>query len=211
MTSFRVKVCGITRPGDARMAALLGAELIGVIFYRRSPRCVQPHQAQAIIAELPPAAARVGVFVDEPVESLLRLAHELELDYVQLHGNESDDEIDQVRGEGFEVIKAFRIFGPADWGRLYTCRADLVMVDNATAELPGGTGATFNWSIEPPRPITNLVLAGGLTVDNIEDGVNRFRPVIVDVNSGVESSPGVKSRGKLEAFIRKCDSIRNAS
>ncbi|MDH3891569.1 MAG: phosphoribosylanthranilate isomerase [candidate division Zixibacteria bacterium] len=210
MTSFRVKVCGITRPGDGLMATEVGAELIGMIFYRRSPRFVQPHEAEAIISELPRAVARVGVFVDEPVQSLLELAVRLDLDYVQLHGNESDDQIDQVRREGFEVIKAFRILGLADWESLYSSSADLVMVDNATAELKGGTGRTFDWSIEPPRPVTNLVLSGGLTVDNIEDGVARFDPAIVDVNSGVESSPGVKSKAMLIEFMGKCDRIRNA-
>ncbi|MCK4462348.1 MAG: phosphoribosylanthranilate isomerase [candidate division Zixibacteria bacterium] len=211
MMTFRIKVCGITRPEDARTAAALGADLIGMIFYRRSPRYLQPHQAQTIIATLPQGVARVGVFVDEPVVSLLKLAQELELDYVQMHGNESDEQIEKVRGEGFEVIKAFRIFGPADWGRLYASRADLVLVDNATAGLSGGTGQTFDWSIEPPRPIQNLVLSGGLTVDNIEDGVARFQPAIVDVNSGVETSPGVKSRVKMEEFFKKCDGIRHGN
>ncbi len=211
MMTFRIKVCGITRPEDARTAAVLGADLIGMIFYRRSPRHVQQHQAQAIIAALPQGVARVGVFVDEPIVSLLKLAQELELDYIQMHGNESDEQIEKVRGEGFEVIKAFRIFGPADWGRLYASRADLVLVDNATAGLSGGTGRTFDWSIESPRPIQNLVLSGGLTVDNIEDGVARFQPVIVDVNSGVETSPGVKSKVKMEEFFKKCDGIRHGN
>ena len=210
MTSFRVKVCGITRPQDALMATELGAELIGMIFYRRSPRFVQPHEAEAIISQLPQAAARVGIFVDEPVQSMLELADRLRLDYVQLHGNETDDQIDQVRQAGFEVIKAFRILGLADWENLYSSHADLVLVDNATAELKGGTGRTFDWSIEPPRPVTNLVLSGGLTVDNIEDGVTRFNPVIVDVNSGVESAPGIKSKSRLIEFIGRCDRIRNA-
>lgn len=193
------------------MAAELGADLIGMIFYRRSPRFVQPHQAEAIISHLPQAVARVGVFVDEPVQPLLELADRLRLDYVQLHGNETDDQIDLVRRAGFEVIKAFRILGMADWENLFSSHADLVLVDNATAELKGGTGRTFDWSIEPPRPVTNLVLSGGLTVDNIEDGAARFDPVIVDVNSGVESAPGIKSKPKLIEFLAKCDKIRNAN
>ncbi len=209
MITFRVKVCGITRPDDARTAAELGADLIGMIFYRRSPRYVLAHQAEAIVANLPQALARVGVFVDEPIKPLLELAHRLELDYVQLHGNESDEQIDQIRREGFEVIKAFRILGQADWEALYSSHADLVLVDNATAELSGGTGQTFDWSIEPPKPIPNLVLAGGLNADNIEDGVERFQPVIVDVNSGVESAPGIKSRPKLVSFFAECNRIRN--
>lgn len=210
MTSFRVKVCGIARPDDALIAAELGVDLIGMIFYRRSPRYVQPHEAEAIISEIPQAVARVGVFVDEPIQPLLELAERLRLDYVQLHGNETDDQIDQVRQAGFEVIKAFRILGFADWENLFSSHADLVLVDNATAELKGGTGRTFDWSIEPPRPVTNLVLSGGLSVDNIEDGVTRFGPAIVDVNSGVESAPGIKSKPKLVEFMRKCDRIRNA-
>ena len=144
MTSFRIKVCGITRPEDALIASELGADLIGMIFYDRSPRFVQPHHAEAILHELPKAAARVGVFVDESVRSVLELADRLKLDYVQLHGNESDNEIDQIRQAGFEVIKAFRILGLADWDRLYSSHADLVLVDNATAEQKGGTGCNFD-------------------------------------------------------------------
>lgn len=210
MTTFRVKVCGITRPQDGLIAAALDVDLIGMIFYRRSPRFVEPHEAEAIISKLPPSVARVGVFVDEPMKPLLELADRLQLDYVQLHGNEPDDQIDQIRRAGYEVIKAFRILGLADWDNLYSSHADLVMVDNASAELKGGTGRTFDWSIEPPRPVTNLVLSGGLTVDNIEDGVARFNPVIVDVNSGVESAPGIKAKAKLIDFMGKCDRIRNA-
>ena len=210
MTSFRVKICGITRPEDALMASELGTDLIGMIFYHRSPRFVQPQEAEAIINELPKAAARVGVFVDEPVQMVLKLADRLRLDYVQLHGNEPNDDIDQIRQAGFEVIKAYRILGLSDWENLYSSHADFVLVDNATAELRGGTGQTFDWSIGPPRHVTNLVLSGGLTVDNIEDGVKRFDPVIIDVNSGVESAPGIKSKHKFVEFLGKCDTIRNA-
>jgi phosphoribosylanthranilate isomerase len=210
MTQFRVKVCGITRPEDALMASELGADLIGMIFYHRSPRFVQPQEAEAIINGLPKSVARVGVFVDEPVQIVLELADRLRLDYVQLHGNEPYDDIDQIRQAGFEVIRAYRILGLSDWENLYSSQADLVLVDNATADLKGGTGQTFDWSIEPPRHVTNLVLSGGLTVDNIEDGVKRFDPVIIDVNSGVESAPGIKSKHKLIEFLGKCDKIRNA-
>ena len=129
------------------------------------------------------------------------------------HGDKTEEvhnEIDQIRQEGFEVIKAFRILGLSDWENLYSSNADYVLVDNATSESKGGTGQTFDWSIEPPRHVTNLVLSGGLTVDNIEDGVKCFDPVIIDVNSGVESAPGIKSKPKLIEFLGKCDKIRNA-
>lgn len=208
MKRFRVKVCGITRPKDARLAVELGADMIGMIFYRRSPRFINQKLAGQIVRAIPPVVSWVGVFVDEPIEKMLRLADRLCLDCVQLHGNESAECVSRLQQEGYRVIKAFRIRRQKDYQRVVQSRADLCLLDHATEHQKGGTGVAFDWRIRPKRKIGNLVLAGGISADNVARGVKLFDPVMVDVNSGVESKPGVKSTARLKAFFAECDRIR---
>lgn len=208
MKRFWVKVCGVTRPADAELAVELGADMIGMVFYRRSPRFVTVKSAAAVAGGLPSPVARVGVFVNESVQVVLSRAERLKLDYVQLHGSESVAEVAKIRRAGLKVIKAYGIQGTEGWQRLMSSRADLVLADNITRELRGGTGRTFDWSSGPPEPIDNLVLSGGITAVNVARGVARFHPLVVDVNSGVESTPGVKSPRKLRGFMRICNELR---
>lgn len=186
------------------MAAELGADMIGLIFYRRSPRFVRLPIAREIISELPPAVMRVGVFVNEPIESILRRAEQLRLDWVQLHGNESKRVIKSCQRSGLRVIKVFTVTSDFDRNYLLSSPADLVLVDNAG----GGSGRTFDWQQLPKHPVPNLVLAGGINADNLKEGVEHFAPSVVDVNSGVESAPGVKSPRKLRDFMKICYQIR---
>lgn len=208
MNRFRVKVCGMTRPNDAALAARLGADLIGMIFYRKSQRFVSQKAARAIRSALPSVVARVGVFVDEEITSVLRVADKLKLDYVQLHGREPPAHVAKLQREGFRVIKAFAIRTRDDYRTVATSRADLCLLDHRTEKLVGGTGETFDWSIRSKRKIDNLVLAGGIGVDNVARGVELFAPLVVDVNSGVETRPGIKSSKRLRAFMAECDRIR---
>jgi phosphoribosylanthranilate isomerase len=205
---FQVKVCGITRPGDALLAAELGADLIGLIFYRKSPRWVSQRLAAELIRALPPTVSRVGLFVDESVDKMLRVASALRLDYVQLHGNEAVSDITKLQQAGFRVIKAFSISHRDDFVAVENSKADLRLVDHKTINLPGGTGVPFDWSLKPRRKIANLMLAGGISIDNLARGVELFSPMVVDVNSGVESKPGVKSKARLKAFFAECDRLR---
>jgi phosphoribosylanthranilate isomerase len=208
MTKFKVKVCGITRPADAQLASRLGADMIGMIFYKKSPRCVTLKQARDIIAVLPPVVDRVGVFVNEDFQKMLRIAGQLRLDYVQLSGDEPARMIAAIRKHGLKVIKSYQVVSASDYDELFRSRADLVMLDNRTESAYGGTGRTFDWGCKPPRLISNLVLAGGITAENVATGVELFRPLVVDVNSGVESSAGIKSADKLKQFFNQCDKLR---
>jgi len=204
MKRVQVKVCGITRPGDARAAVALGVDMLGFIFVRQSLRFVSVSRAAKIMSDVPPIIDRVGVFVDEDLERLIRIAARLRLDYVQLHGNETARYIAQVRRAGYKTIKAFTVEARSDYDAVLRCRADLVLLDHGS----GGTGSTFDWSLRPPRRIRNLVLAGGIDSDNVARGVDLFRPLAVDVNSSVESSPGRKSLKKLTTFMDEIQNLR---
>ncbi|HQL24650.1 MAG TPA: phosphoribosylanthranilate isomerase, partial [candidate division Zixibacteria bacterium] len=201
MIPFRVKVCGITRPEDAAVAVTNGADLIGLIFYSRSPRRVSPDAAAAIITKLPPVVHRVGVFVDDPLDRVLATAARLDLDFLQLHGPYTDDDVRRARRVGFRTIRLRTVRRPSDYAAFYTDPADIVMVDHPSGALAGGTGTAFDWRIRPPVPIVNLMLAGGITADNLAEGVRTFQPLVVDVNSGVEEAPGVKSAEKMKRFF----------
>lgn len=211
MNRFRIKVCGITRPADARLVADLGGDMIGMIFYKGSPRFVTKATAGKIIADLSPLVSRVGVFVEEKIEIMLRLADSLQLDFIQLHGHSSDRVRSRLQREGYKVIQSFPVKSRADFKAIRSCRADLRLLDNQTEREIGGTGRTFDWELKPGRKIANLMLAGGITADNVQKGIGLFQPLVVDVNSGVESRPGIKSRAKLNRFFTECDRIRYGS
>ncbi len=204
MNRFRIKICGVTRPQDAVLAATLGVDLIGVIFYTGSPRVVTMQQAKAILDPLPPMVHRVGVFVHDTANSIIKRASLLHLDFVQLHGAQTESDIRAVRAAGFKVIKAF----DGNTTRTPRTAADIVMFDNQSEGELGGTGRQFDWPARPRKATPNLMLAGGINAQNVEEGVRLFRPLIVDVNSSVESAPGIKSKVKLTRFMRVCDRIR---
>jgi phosphoribosylanthranilate isomerase len=207
MPSFKVKVCGITRTEDALKAVELGANLIGLIFYRPSPRYVSPEQAQRISEALGRETNRVGVFVNEKPDRMIKVARQVGLHVLQVHGELAEEDITTIHRAGLRVIQPFHVKDTADYKRVLDSKADYVMLDNATRELPGGTGTSFDWSLKPPRLIPNLVLAGGINESNILKGVRVFQPLIVDVNSGVETSPGVKSEQKMERLFEVCRRI----
>lgn len=208
MSPFRVKICGLTRPADVRAAQRHGADLIGFIFYRHSPRYVKPGTAASLAREASPVIDRVGVFVDATYDEAMRTAEEVGLHWVQLHRSNSKQLIGRLQKQGLRVIKAFHVRRRSDYTPLYESAADLVMLDNATADRPGGTGQTFDWSVRPPRRIGNLMLAGGINAENVEEGIAEFRPLVIDVNSGVETSPGRKSSRKVKAFMQRCFELR---
>jgi phosphoribosylanthranilate isomerase len=208
MKRFAVKVCGITRAQDASLAARSGADMIGLIFYRRSPRFVSLGQAEAILKVVPPLVHRVGVFVDEDPRHVVAIAQKLQLDFVQVHGSISGLQIGFIRRAGFKVIRSFTVRREIDYSAVEKSPADLKLLDNSSAGLPGGTGRVFDWSINPRRRIVRLMIAGGITRDNVAEAVRIFRPTAIDVNSGVESRPGIKSSAKLRAFMERCNEIR---
>jgi phosphoribosylanthranilate isomerase len=203
----RVKICGITNSGDALLAAELGAHALGFIFYKKSPRYVTPDKVRHIIGQLPPFVATVGVFVDEDAAAVREIASLAGLDWVQLHGRESPD---YCRSLGRRVIKGFRVKGEEIYAQLteYQGAAQAFLLDAYKPGTPGGTGETFNWEIA--RQVNKcgpIILAGGLTPDNVAEAIRIARPAAVDTASGVEAAPGKKDPEKLKAFFEAIKSI----
>jgi len=204
----KVKICGLTDPAHAEDAADLGANFVGVVFYEKSPRFVTFDRAAEILEFIPAKVARVGLFVD-PDDFLLNQAmNQTRLDYLQLHGSESAERVEQVRFEfGMPVIKALAISSKADIeaARAYDGVADMLMFDAkppAGADRPGGNGLAFDWSLlKDTRWQSPWFLAGGLTPETVEQAIAASGAKMVDVSSGVESAPGVKDYDKMAAFI----------
>lgn len=206
---FRVKICGITSVADALAAADAGADAIGLNFYRPSRRCVSLAVAEQIVDVLPERVAAVGLFVNAPVQEVCQVADRLRLDVVQLHGDEPPEFIAQLGAR--RVMKAFRpVAQRLDdvWRYLSAAAAagkpvDLALFDAAVAGQYGGTGQPADW--EAARHFTRcggppLVLAGGLTPDNVSQAIHAARPAGVDTSSGVERAAGVKDHDKLRRF-----------
>jgi phosphoribosylanthranilate isomerase len=196
----RIKVCGITRVEDAAAAVELGAAAVGFVFWPRSPRRIAVETAREIGGILPPFVARIGVFVDMPVDDVARIVDDARLDGVQLHGDEKTDPYRQLKAR---LIKAVTLDSDTDVKAAATLPAHVTVLVDATDRVRrGGTGRVADWTnaaaLAAQRPI---ILAGGLTAANAAEAIRQVRPWAVDVSSGVESAPGVKSRERLEAFF----------
>ena len=195
-----IKFCGLTRAEDAWVAADLGAAAIGFVFAPASPRVVTPETARAIGRTLPPFLQRVGVFVDAPAADVRAVAEFAGLDVVQLHGRESAEEaaaawrrVIKALGRDRDLIEQAR-----DWGEAVT-----LLVDAATGDAPGGSGRLADWPAAAALARTRrVVLAGGLTPENVGQAIQVVRPYAVDVSSGVEARPGVKDADRMRAFVR---------
>jgi phosphoribosylanthranilate isomerase len=197
-----VKVCGLTRPGDARAAVAAGAALIGLVF-APSPRRVTVAQARAIIAVLPPQIVRVGVFVDADPAWVARTAVAVGLDRLQFNGGEDGAYLAAFRPH--RILKALRVPAGAPTPRRDPApRAGALLVDAWVPGLAGGTGRVANWAYARTlkRFGKPLVLSGGLTPANVGAAIRAVRPDVVDVSSGVETRPGIKSAAKVRAFLR---------
>jgi phosphoribosylanthranilate isomerase len=204
----RIKICGITRPQDALAASDAGADAIGLVF-AKSPRQVSIRQARAIAAALPPFVSAVGVFANMRPATIIRAAAIVGFAEVQLHGEEAPDTLRRLAG--LRVLKALRVRDRTFVDQLLTfaqAGAAGIVLDAFSPESRGGTGKRFDWDLLAGLDATlsrselpPLILAGGLTPDNVKAGIRRVRPWGVDVSSGVESEPGVKSPEKLARFV----------
>ncbi|MGH7409964.1 MAG: phosphoribosylanthranilate isomerase [Candidatus Methylomirabilis sp.] len=197
---IRVKICGITSREDAWAAVEAGADALGFIFVKGTPRWIEPEAAAAIAAEIGPFIATVGVFLDRPVEEVEGIAAECGLSLAQLHGSETPEECGRLR---LPFVKSIRVQREDDLAALsrYT-RARAFLLDAYDADRPGGTGRTFPWEIAAKAAReARIVLSGGLTPDNVAQAVRQVRPYAVDVSSGVEASPGRKDHRKVREFI----------
>ncbi|WP_339485771.1 phosphoribosylanthranilate isomerase [Pseudomonas sp. EL_65y_Pfl2_R95] len=206
MSVVRSKICGITRLEDARAAIAAGADAIGFVFYPKSPRAVTIEQAQAILASLPPFVTTVGLFVDMPREALVQLLEQVPLDLLQFHGDETPE---QCEGFGRPYIKALRVKPGVDVAHQIAAFASAsgILLDTFVAGVPGGTGEAFDWSLVPQGLEMPIILAGGLTPDNVQAAIMQVKPYAVDVSGGVEASKGLKDSSKVQAFIK---AVRNS-
>ncbi|MFL5895841.1 MAG: phosphoribosylanthranilate isomerase [Thermoleophilaceae bacterium] len=208
---MHVKVCGITRPDDAELAVSLGAWAIGLIFHGASPRRVDLAVAAAIGSAYHRRVAVCGVFVNRPLEEVARRADECSLTMLQLHGDEGPSYCAEIaRRTGAKVMKAARVKDAASLQALNAFRgADFHLVDAHHPDLVGGTGQTFDWELlRTRRSKVPLVLSGGLTPDNVADGIRATHPWGVDTASGTEASPGVKDPAKVQAFFRAVEAAQ---
>ena len=200
----RVKICGVTRPADARRAADLGAWAIGMVFWPDSPRVCPIADAEAIGAELHRRLEIAGVFVNATLDEVARTADRCRLTVLQLHGDEGPAYCrEAARRTGCRVMKAVRVRTAADIHNLQPFHTDFHLLDAYSPRTPGGTGETFNWELvrlhpdEPP-----VVLSGGLTPDNVGEAIATARPFAVDSASGTEAAPGRKDPAKMIALFR---------
>jgi phosphoribosylanthranilate isomerase len=201
----KVKICGITSLEDALAAAGCGADALGFVFYKKSPRYVSPDEAAGIVRGLPPFITSVGVFVDEEGERIKEIMAHAGLDVAQFHGSEPPEACRIVS----RAIKALRVKGPGDVERLRGYEVSAFLLDAYSPHAPGGTGEVFNWEIaREAKRLGRIILAGGLTPGNVGEAIGRVGPYAVDVSSGVEREKGVKDHEKLKLFMERCRAPR---
>lgn len=197
-----VKICGITRREDADAAVEAGAAALGFVFWPNSPRAIDPFRARTIVAGLPPFVSAVGVFVDQPQEYVNGVANLVQLSAVQLHGEERGE---YVSGIDRPVVKAVALrngLAPAAGAVEAWPSRVLVLLDVHDPVRRGGTGRTVDWSVAAGiARRRRVVLAGGLTAENVGEAIARVRPFGIDVSSGVEAAPGIKDHGRIKALF----------
>lgn len=198
----RIKICGITRAEDALAAAHCGADAIGLVFYERSPRHVSIAQAAQLAAALPPFVSVVGLFVNAEAALVREALAQVPLDLLQFHGDESPEFCAQFARP---YLKAIRVKAGVD---LLQCASDFrtakgLLLDAHVEGIPGGTGATFDWSLIPEHMPLPVILSGGLATENVAAAIKQVRPYAVDVSSGVEASKGIKDAAKIARFIQE--------
>ena len=201
-------MCGTTRLEDAEAAVRAGVDALGFILYDRSPRCITAGEAKKICDRLPPFVERVGVVVNEDLERVVFFGETAGFSHLQLHGEESVRYCDELRERlpGIKLLKAFRVggFSTEDQFSPYENSVDGFLLDTYVKGEKGGTGKTFDWSIIRKMKLTRpVILAGGLNGENIIDAIAAVRPYAVDINSGVESEPGIKDHKLLIKIMER--------
>jgi len=198
--AMKVKICGITRIEDGLAAANLGADAIGLVFYKKSPRAVSIEQAAAIVAALPPFICTVGLFVNASQEEVVSVLDKVPLSLLQFHGDETEQRCASI---GHPYIKALRVQAGLDISAAVSAydSARGILLDTYQQGVPGGTGRVFDWSCVPEGLKKPIILAGGLSPDNVAEAINAVRPYAVDVSGGLESDKGIKDHDKIAAFF----------
>jgi phosphoribosylanthranilate isomerase len=202
-----VKICGLTSLADARICLDAGADAIGLNFWPKSARYCQESVARAIADAVRGQALIVGVFVDASREEIARIAREVGLECVQLHGDEPPELLAEFLPHAY---KALRVRGPKIAQEVARYGGEHVLLDAYVKGMPGGTGEPFDWALaEGVARARKLTLAGGLTPDNVAEAVRAVRPYCVDVASGVESAPGVKDAALVSRFVSNAKAARH--
>ncbi len=200
----KVKICGITNKEDALAAVDFGADALGFIFVPGTPRYVEPQTAKQIISELPPFITTVGVFAYTALETVSEIIQSCGLSAAQLHGSETPDYCKAIAERcRVSIIKAFRVKDRHSLSPIPKYKVSAYLLDTYVKGKKGGTGETFNWDLaKEAKEYGRIILAGGLTPENVAQAVQHVRPYAVDVGSGVEASPGRKDHAKVRAFIK---------
>jgi phosphoribosylanthranilate isomerase len=197
----RIKICGITRVEDAKAAVEAGCDAIGLVFYAPSPRFVSLERAAEIAASIPPFVSIVGLFVDAEQSYIQQVLQHVRLDLLQFHGDESAQACQQY---GVPYMKAIRV--QSDTNLLQYAKqfeqAKALLLDAFIEGVPGGTGQQFDWNLIPKALPIPVVLAGGLTPENVSAAIEQVNPYAVDVSGGVEIKKGIKDAAKIAAFMR---------
>jgi phosphoribosylanthranilate isomerase len=201
----RIKICGITRPEDGLAAVRLGVDAIGLVFFPGSSRAVTVPQAVEIVRPLPPLVTVVGLFVNASRKEIAEILKVTRIDLLQFHGDESPED---CTGHGRPYIKAVRMREGVDLQleqERYS-EACAILLDSYKKSEWGGTGTTFDWGVIPADVAPTIILAGGLTPENVAQAIRQVRPYAVDVSGGVELDKGIKDSAKIEAFVRGVES-----
>ena len=196
---MKVKICGITNMEDALLCQELGADALGFIFYNKSKRFIPLDKAAEISKNLSPFIMKIGVFVNESAETINQIVEKVKLNAIQLHGEEEPEFLKTIP---LQVIKSFRINNGFDFSILKTYQNAWYLLDTFSETEYGGTGKSFNWNIIPEDIRGNIILAGGVSSDNIEDIFYNIRPAAVDVSSSLEKEPGKKDIEKVKQFFK---------
>ncbi|MGA2172345.1 MAG: phosphoribosylanthranilate isomerase [Sedimentisphaerales bacterium] len=206
MLAVKVKICGVTNYKDAFAAADMGADMLGFNFYPRSPRYITPAEAAKIIDRLSAYVDIVGLFVNDPFERIEQVIDECNLDWVQLHGDESPQFAEQFRSLNVRTMKAIRVKDKKDIKRAEAYFTDAILLDAFDPKKYGGTGLSFDWNIIG-NISKRIFLAGGINADNVTKAVD-LGVYGVDICSGVESSPGKKDHAKMRKLFDKIKDLR---
>ena len=199
----QIKICGLTRTDEAIKCASAGADAIGLVFFKKSPRYIKPEKAKTICASLPDNITTVGVFVNEPFNSIMDIVTTSNIGAVQLHGNEPPKFVRQLTDQGLIVIKGLYMETQPTIAQVSTYSASAYLVECTRGELPGGNAMTWNWEDAATFGENHpMVLAGGLSPENVASAINQAMPDAVDVSSGVERTPGKKDIHKVKQFIK---------
>ncbi len=197
---MKIKICGITNLEDAMLCSGLAADAIGFIFYKKSKRYVLPKVASEIIKQLPPFIIKVGVFVNENPNVINDISKKIKLNLIQLHGEESAENIDIIE---LPVIKAFRVNQEFNYSKLYDYQNCSFLLDAYDEKEYGGTGKQFAWEKIPKNLRSKIILAGGITKEDLKIIKDKIKPYAIDVSSSLEIKPGKKDKQKVELFLKE--------